>query len=501
VTDVRPDIDLGALARPEASVQPPRRSRLRLWVPIVIMLAFAAVLATTIGDFFRGTVEVTVVRPRVESNGERAARGAVLFQAAGWVEPDPFPIQASALTDGVVCEVVVLESDRVEAGQVVARLFDEEAKLARDAAASALAAAEGEVARTAAEAELARANYDAALSVTEAEATARAERDGRAAERDLRAQAVAGGAAALRVAEEELAIQRELAAAGAAGPRQVELAEARVEEARSGLAGLRAEAALAAAEAEKAVARLERATRDRELRLDDSLRLRTAEAALATARARESEARAALEQARLRLARTEVRAPASGIVLERKVAPGAALSASGEGVVCTLYDPASLRVRVDVPQGEVGKAKLGQRALVLADSRPKTPYAGEVVRVVHKADIQKVTLQVHVRILDGDALLRPEMLCQVRFLASEDALADGTGAVDRLSIPTRLVDNGAVWVLDGASGRAALRRVEIASSDSEWAEVESGLNASDKLIDAGRERLSVDARVVVREER
>ena len=58
-----------------------------------------------------------------------APRGAVV-QAPGWVEPSPFPIAASALISGVVREVLVLEGDHVEKDQVVARLINDQAKIA-----------------------------------------------------------------------------------------------------------------------------------------------------------------------------------------------------------------------------------------------------------------------------------------------------------------------------------------------------------------------------------
>jgi len=56
-------------------------------------------------------------------------RGAVV-QAPGWVEPSPFPIAASALISGVVREVFVLEGDHVEKDQVVARLINDQSKIA-----------------------------------------------------------------------------------------------------------------------------------------------------------------------------------------------------------------------------------------------------------------------------------------------------------------------------------------------------------------------------------
>ncbi len=55
-------------------------------------------------------------------------------QAAGWIEPSPLPIYATALEPGVVKDVLVLEGQEVKSGQVLVRLIDEDAHIGVDAA-------------------------------------------------------------------------------------------------------------------------------------------------------------------------------------------------------------------------------------------------------------------------------------------------------------------------------------------------------------------------------
>ena len=201
-------------------------------------------------------------------------------------------------------------------------------------------------------------------------------------------------------------------------------------------------------------------------------------------------ARATLEDAELRLARMEVRSPVDGVVLERLTLPGMVLSLSLAGhEVCSLFDPEQLRVRVDVPQPEVGRIFVGQRAEIECEARRRQPYEGEVIRVVQKANLSKVTLEVQVRILDPDGLARPEMLAQVRFFGSEgsDAGASSAAAAEAspVMIPARLVDAGAVWVV-GPGARAELRPVELGATHGDIVEVLAGLNLTDKLVDSGR---------------
>lgn len=66
-------------------------------------------------------------------------------------------------------------------------------------------------------------------------------------------------------------------------------------------------------------------------------------------------------------------------------------------------------------------------------------------------------------------------------------------------MPARLLLEGnRVWVIDGATGAARLRSVTPGSRVGDDVEIRDGINASDKLIDSGREGLVEGARVSVK---
>ena len=509
MSEVRPDIDLAGLARQPSKVPLPRRSPWRILLPALILLAFLAALATSLTGVFSKQRSVSVIRPRVvnASGGAEIVSGParVMLQAAGWIEPDPFAIQVSALTSGVVREVLVRESAHVVRGEIVARLIDDDARLALANAEASLAQARASESEAQARASNAEANFEQALSVTENEAVARAELEGKSAELKNREAAVRQGEASVRVARDELALQNELQSVGAGEERLVDLAGARAAEAEGALEILRANVASARAELQKAQARHSRTERDVELRLDDKLAVEASIAALARATADVSIAQVALDEAKLRLSRTEISAPADGVVLDRAVMPGSVLDpASGTSLVCTLFDPAHLRVRADVPQADVSKLRVGGAAEIALDVRSGKPYHGEIVRFVQRADIQKVTLQVHVRIDDADEWVRPEMLAQVRFVGgTATSAAGGTNpapALQVVEIPASVVEGGhMVWIIDGVDGTAQMRHVELGSQAGEWIEVRSGLDISDKVIDSGRAGLQPGDHVRVEE--
>ena len=499
MSDVDRNVDLAGLSRAPATLEAPRRHWLWTAVPIALLAAFAFILRDAIAELLTERVPVTLTRPtQLEEPGlEADAPRTLLTQAAGWVEPDPFPVHAPALAAGVVLEVLVQESDAVTAGQPLARLIDEDARIARDQARAQVAVAQAEVALAAADQRIAEASYEAAIDVTAARDAARAQHAGRVAAAAHASAAVRGGLAAVSLAESELVVQRALEVAGTSGPRQVEIAEADLEGAESRLATLRAAEAVAAAAAGDAAAELTRAEQHLELRLEEQRTVETSLARLARAQGALDLARATLEAAELALSRTVIVAPQDGVVLERLATAGDPLTTGAP--VCSLYDPSALRIRVDVPQAEVGTLGMGQEAEILADSRPGTAYAGEVLRVVQLADIQKVTLEVQVRVLDPDGLLRPDMLAQVRFFSrAEESTSPGADRRRRrLAIPRALVTDGRVWVHD-PDGDLAVRRavktgVERPGPDgTPLVEVLEGLDWTVELIDMGREMLPTD---------
>jgi RND family efflux transporter MFP subunit len=407
-----------------------------------------------------------VERPAIRSVGAaayspRATAGGV--QAAGWIEPEPFAIHAVALADGTVAEVLVQEGDRVTAGQVLARMVEADARLALE--------------RAEAEARAAEETWEANIEWPRAAAPAAAAAREAAAAVELARAELAGERALLVEAERQQRRRGELHGSGSISREDLDSAEAqaaartaRVEAAIQRIAELEARRDRAEAEAAAAARRME---------------LRTAE------RLHLEHARVALAEARLRLERMAIVAPADGVVLARLVEPGSVVVASPDDPmmarVATLYDPARLQVRVDVPLADVARLGVGQRAEVTVEMLPGRTFTGTVSRLAHRADVQKNTLSVYVSLEAPDGGLRPDMLARVRFqppaAAPTTTAAAGTMAV---FAPPRGIVAGAAWVVtafDGTHGTAMRRPVEPTGAEADgWAEITAGLLPGDLVI-------------------
>lgn len=467
-----------------APSEPSRVGWWALFIPVVVVAATAGLLVWSLWPMMRPARPVVVAQavydraalaPHPADAGQDhasdarapdpiagASQGHVV-QAAGWVEAEPFLTAATALADGVIERMNVLEGDFVESGAVVAQLVSADAELrVRDARARvALAGAEAAGARAELDAaERAWAEPVALDRALESGAAALAESEAELAQLPMLIEAAR---ATLIRLEEEAARADQSRAQGAATELELLIAQQRLAAQRAEVAAIEARDPILRARTDRMHAELRAARRDRELRIEDQRRLGLARASTAGAQAALDAARTALAQAELNLDRMQVRAPISGFVKRRLKLPGdkvmLGMDDPHSSHVVHLYDPTRLQVRVDVPLADAGHVLIGQRCEVVVEVLPDRVFAGEVLRTLHEADLQKNTLQVKVRVLDPSPLLRPEMLTRVKFLPG-GAPGSGTGATGaaphaRLAAPDAapvgltLVPDAAIARLDG----------------------------------------------------
>lgn len=422
----------------------PARRRLGLWLlPLAILLGFALLFALLFRDRLLPAETVDVI-PAVGIEETLAlakkpvSTGKTLFQASGWVEPDPLPIKATALTDGIVDEVHVLEGALVKKGDLLVSLIDVDTRIERDAMAAKLADM--------------KASFDAHCVGTQV---------------------------ALRRMEAEQAM--------------LEVAEANAEEAADKLRRYHKIAEGAITGDERLTVRLDHRRRVAEV---DLVKARIGEIAeeltriayeILAIQARIKGAELALEKAELAYNRTRIHAPADGRILSLMAAPGAkkmvGMDKEDSSTVAILYDPAHLQVRVDVPLADAAGLSLGQPALIRCNLLPDEVFQGTVTRIEGAADLQRNTLQAKVRIADPSDKLRPEMLCRVEFLEAPKIASGVAGAQGvAVYVPAAALRDGMVWICDPDSLRAG-RRAVVSSEETEGLiRIDSGIRPGEWVI-------------------
>lgn len=167
------------------------------------------------------------------------------------------------------------------------------------------------------------------------------------------------------------------------------------------------------------------------------------------------------------LSNTVIRSPVPATVLQRNVEVGEFVTTGfvgdrgAKGYVVSIADLSDLRVELDVSQNDFAKISPRQPCLIVTDAYPDRKYQGIVFLISPEANRQKATIQVRVKVLNPDDLLKPDMNATVSFLAPRTATTQGALVKhsDRPSIrvPAAAVRDGAVFVVE--SGTAVRRKV------------------------------------------
>ncbi len=502
------DLDVSRLAvardDPHASVRHDRgRIALRYILPAVVAAAFLAVIGWSVLGNLLPSREVTVLPVVVRRAGDVQA-GATLFTAAGWVEARPSPVLVSALAEGVVDRVLVVEDQAVRAGEAVARLIDADALLALEQVRADVKAKQAALESAQAALIAAQTNFENPVQLQSALAEANSQLAKAETELASLPYEIRTADAALRLARQIL--QRKRDARDVVPASDIAVAESQVEAAGAEAERLVAREPLLKVERAALSRRTDAIARQLELKSDESLALANAQAGVKAAQAQLEMAEVARREAELRLKRMTIQSPIAGRVLDVIARPGTRVAGNSGGfgnsgrssykssTVVTLYDPQRLQIRADVLLEDIPHVRPGQPVRI-ETAAVQGPLSGEVLFATSEANIQKNTLEVKIAVTDPPAVLKPEMLTQVTFLAAERSGQDDTSHAElRIFVPDRLVVRADgepfVWITDPDSRAARRQTVVVGSPGGDGlVEIQEGLNVTSKLIVRGRETL------------
>lgn len=286
---------------------------------------------------------------------------------------------------------------------------------------------------------------------------------------------------------------------------EVALAQA---EARLSLA--RASVAEAAATVEEAGLVQQRIVRLIEQNLSSESELDTARAAqkraearLAYARASVREAEAAVSQSRTRLDKAVIRAPITGVVLQRNVEPGNTIAASFQAPQLFLLaeDLTQMALHISLDEADVAQVEAGQHAVFSVDAWPNREFNASVssVYLYPTTENNVVTYTTVLTVDNSEGLLLPGMTATATITTGERSNVlrvpntalrfsppqESTGGMLSHPASRRPGEGGGpgntVWTLvDGEPQRLVLRTGE---SDGQYTEVLSdNLAEGDTLV-------------------
>jgi HlyD family secretion protein len=160
----------------------------------------------------------------------------------------------------------------------------------------------------------------------------------------------------------------------------------------------------------------------------------------ANANAQLVRAQRSLEDARITFQDTEVRAPASGVILQRAVEVGTVISSAtrevgGGAVLMRMANLDTIQVRTMVDETDIGKVNPGLDVTITVDAYPNRPFTGSVLKIEPQAtEAQNVTMfPVLMRIPNESGLLRPGMNADVEIHVG---FRDGIMAIPNAALRT-----------------------------------------------------------------
>ncbi len=191
------------------------------------------------------------------------------------------------------------------------------------------------------------------------------------------------------------------------------------------------------------------------------------------AKSRVQAARAKLTEAQQQLEYTLVRAPYSGIVVQRHVEVGEIANVGKQ--LMTGLSLEKLRVAVQVPQSRIAAIREQCQAVIRTSNRQAGDLVAQCTTIFPFADEASNSFRVRLNLPDGDHKLLPGMLVKVLF---------ATGQVQRLMVPSAALAHRsevtALYIVD-QQGVVSMRQVRAGERYQDQTEIVAGLQAGEQI--------------------
>jgi RND family efflux transporter MFP subunit len=178
------------------------------------------------------------------------------------------------------------------------------------------------------------------------------------------------------------------------------------------------------------------------------------------------------------IAQTNIVAPISGTLTEKKIELGSVLAPGTP--VGTITDISSLKFRILVPEKELIKFKKGQAVKVIADIYPQTQFEGLVSLISVKGDVAH---NYKVEILVNNSSENPLRAGMYGKLIGKSSNTIGKILVPRAAV-VGSVKNPQVFIAQ--NGKAILKNIVLGNTYGDKLAIDSGLNEGELVIITGQ---------------
>lgn len=197
-----------------------------------------------------------------------------------------------------------------------------------------------------------------------------------------------------------------------------------------------------------------------------------------------AKANADTEEVRVQLKKCKIKAPIQGIVSSKKKWTGESAS-PGDSVIVTIIKTKEVYAEAELNEKDMRYVKVGQRAEIRADAYPDMSFQGSIHLISPTVDMQSRTVKVKVKVPNEKYLLKPGMFVRIEIILKE---AKNVVAVPPMAIITGKDGHRLAFVV--VDEVAFLRKVQTGLKTDKWVVIARGVEAGEKVVVEGWERLS-----------
>ncbi len=225
--------------------------------------------------------------------------------------------------------------------------------------------------------------------------------------------------------------------------------------------------------------------------IEAETRLAQATSALNTARSGVTSATATEKIARKGLADTRLYAPVSGVIGKRQLVAGE--TALPSQAVVNILDISTVKVKVAVPESEIGSVNPGTSTTIKVDAIGRSYRGGRIEKGV-EADALTHTYDIRINVVNRDFKLLPGMVANVRFIP-QGAQGIGNKLIPVTSVQKKSDGTLFVWTVDN-NNVAHRTQVKIGETQGNYVTVTDGLTTGQRIVSEGYQKLSEGTKVV-----
>lgn len=178
---------------------------------------------------------------------------------------------------------------------------------------------------------------------------------------------------------------------------------------------------------------------------------------------------------------TLYRAPVSGIVADRSVAPGQFLTAGGSTPLMTITDPARVWLVAQLAESDASSIRMGDQVIVTTPALPGREFTATIDNIAAGLDPATHRLPVRATIANPDGALKPQMFAS---FVIRRAIQGGAGVLVPAVAVIHEGDGARVWVL-GRDGLLYGRPIVAGETEGGLTRVLRGLAPGDRVVTQG----------------